>query len=208
MSASASMHMMRSGSQASDGTRSVESVGSPTTAGTTYTPETTRFKGKAVSRSFGIPSDASPSNPTDSFDIAALRHVVSGLSATANSFTPTGSKQSAQLLPPTSNSKLAQLTATSTPDDNFTSTPRATGQMSGMAQPSLIQWSTYDPSHKIMPKAKMPAFQLEPDATRYVIVAPYDVGTASFILGFLVSCYWDNPAHLVCRMESLKAPSP
>jgi len=187
------MLMMRSGSQASDGTRSVESVESPTTAATTYTPETARFRGGAVPRSFGIPSDASPPNPTDSLDITALRNSMSGLSATANTFTPTGSKQSAQLFPPTSNSKLAQLTATSTPDDNFTSTPRATGQMSGMAQPFITHLPTYDLSHKITSKTKMPASQLEPDATRYVIVVPSDVKSTGFVIGFLVSCYWDRP---------------
>jgi len=185
--------MMRSGSQASEGSRSVESVESPTTAATTYTPENARFKSGGVSRGFGISSDASSPKPSTSFDVTAMCNALSGLSATANTFTPISSKQSSQLPALTTNSKLAQLTATSTPDDTFTSTPRAAGHLTGMAQSSVIQMPAFDLSHKIASKAKMSAAQPEPDATRHVIVLPSDAEYSAFVFGLLVSCYWDKP---------------
>lgn len=103
--------MLRTASQGSDRTRSGESVESPVTAPTLYTPETQRYNGRLV-RTFGsLTSDASSPAAGSAFDMskltASLRASSSGLSATANSFTPASIFKS---------SKLARLTAVSTPD--------------------------------------------------------------------------------------------
>ena len=117
--------MLRTASQGSDRTRSGESAESPATAPTLYTPETQRYNGGLV-RTFGsLASDASSPATGSAFDMskltASLRTSSSGLSATANSFTPTNIFRS---------SKLAQLTAVSTPDV-VTSTTHAVPQPSG-----------------------------------------------------------------------------
>jgi hypothetical protein len=103
--------MLRTASQSSDRTRSGESAESPATAPTLYTPEAQRYNGGLV-RTFGsLASDSSSPATGSAFDMskltASLRASTSGLSATARSFTPTNIFKS---------SKLAQLTAVSTPD--------------------------------------------------------------------------------------------
>ena len=98
--------MLRTASQSSG-----ESAESPATAFTLYTPEAQRYTDDLVRTFSSLGSDISPPATVSAFDMSklteSLRSSTSSLSATASSFTPINIFKS---------SKLAQLTAVSTPD--------------------------------------------------------------------------------------------
>lgn len=98
--------MLRTASQSSG-----ESAESPATAFTLYTPEAQRYTDDLVRKFGSLGSDVSPPATVSAFDMSklteSLRSSTSSLSATASSFTPINIFKS---------SKLAQLTAVSTPD--------------------------------------------------------------------------------------------